>query len=286
MSAEFNVRQSLREWFLPRFRNSVTTVIERKMQPSAKGLRICFLLLGLVGCNSQSADPTQSGGPPAIPGDQKSVFFRWLHASVEVREGKDPNSEIYAAIKRFVTDDQAVLRIQVFRRVHYRSSRTIWADGELPAGWVDSMQACVRLRYNPGEELEFARALVVMDRYTRPTYSLNGFDYVAVSKALAAIEKEERRRLYEYLRDRGTVTDSDGKLVAPSQAEMAPPVSALVLLQQRTGFEAARFNNVLIPVIVQLQGLKGETNGWYKWNANGVGTVKDGAKNVCDGLGP
>jgi hypothetical protein len=156
----------------------------------------------------------------------------------------------------------------------------------MPAGWVDSMQACVRLRYNPGEELEFARALVVMNRYTYPTYSLNGFDYVAVSKALAAIEKEARRRIYEYLRDRGTVKDSDGKAVTPSQAEMAPPVSALVLLQQRTGFEAAHFNNVLIPVIAQFRGLKGETNGWYEWHANGIESVKDGAKNICDGLGP
>jgi hypothetical protein len=69
-------------------------------------------------------------------------------------------------------------------------------------------------------------------------------------------------------------------------ADALLPRRLLVLLQQRTGFEAARFNNVLIPVIAQLRGLKGETNGWYAWHANGIESVKDGAKNICDGLGP
>jgi hypothetical protein len=119
-----------------------------------------------------------------------------------------------------------------------------------------------------------------------PPIHCKSFDYVAVGKALATIEQEERYRLHEFFRNRGTVTDSDGKLVAPTQAEMTPPVSALVLLQQRTGFEAARFNNVLIPVIVSVQGLKGETTGYYAWHANGVESVGDGAKNVCDGIGP
>ena len=257
------------------------------MHPSARGLKICLLLLGLVGCHSQSTDSKQSGNTPSKPGDQTSVFFRWLHAgAVNVREENDPsNFETYAAIKRFVTDDQAVLRTRHFPRVHYPSSRTVWADGESPAGWAESMQACVRLRYNSGEELEFTRALIVMNRWTYPTFSLNNFDWVAVSKALAAIEKEERQRLSDYLRNRGTVHDSDGKVVAPTQAEMAPPVSALVLLQQQTGFEAARFNNVLIPVTVTLRGLKGETDGWYKWYANNFGSLRDEAENVCDGLG-
>ncbi|MCU0763301.1 MAG: hypothetical protein MUF76_10055 [Hydrogenophaga sp.] len=257
------------------------------MRQSIRVLKICFFLLGLVGCNNQSANSTQDNSTLSKPGDQKTVFFRWLDAgAVKVREGKDPNREIYAAIKRFVSDDQAVLRTRLSPRRHYSSSRTVWADGEFPAGWIEYMEACVRLRYNPGEELEFARALVVMNSYTRPTYSLQSFDYVAVGKALAAIEQEERHRLHEFFRNRGTVSDSDGKLVAPTQAEMTPPVSALVLLQQRTGFEAARFNNVLIPVIVSIQGLKNETTGYYTWHANGVESVGDEPENVCDGIGP
>jgi hypothetical protein len=261
-------------------------IIERKMRPSARGLKVCLLLLGLVGCNSQSTEPMQAVATPPKPGEHASVFFRWLQAgAVEAGGGKDPNAEIYAAIKRFVADDQAVLRTRLSPRRHYSSSRTVWADGEIPAGWIEYMEACVRLSYKPGEELDFARALVVVNGYTYPTYALNDFDYVTISKALLVIEEEERRRLYEYFRDRGTVSDSDGKLVAATEAEMAPPVSALTLLQQRTGFEAMRFNNVLIPVIVSVQGRKGETTGWYKWDANSIGTVQDGAKNVCDGLG-
>lgn len=186
-----------------------------------------------------------------------------------------------------MTDDQAVLRTKLFPRVHYSSSRSVFSDGELPAGWVESMQACVRLRYNPGEELEFTRALLVMRGYTEPAYSLSSFDYVSVSKALTAIKDEERYRLSEVLRKRGIVQDSNGQLLAPTQAEMAPPVSALALLKQRTGFEAARFNNALIPVTVSWRGRKGETNGGYIWYANGVGSLNsDGAKNVCDGLAP
>ena len=257
------------------------------MQPCARGLLICFLLLGSLGCSSQSTDSTQKGGAPAKPGEQKGVFFRWLEAgAVAARAETDPNSEIYAAVKRFVTDDQAVLRTELLPRVHYSSSRTVWADGEIPAGWVEIMQACVRLRYKPGEELEFARALIVVNGYTYPTYSLSSFDYVAVGKALTAIKEEERYRLSEFLRKRGAVYDGDGQLVPPTKAEMAPPVSALALLQQRTGFEAARFNNVLIPVIVEWRGRKGEQRGRYTWHANGIEPLDDGGKNVCDGLGP
>jgi hypothetical protein len=255
------------------------------MQPSARGLKIIFLLLGLVGCNDPSTDSAQSGGTPSTRSDQKSVFFRWLDAGAVPGGGEsNANGETYAVLKRFVTDDQAVLRTRLFPRRHYSSSRTLW--GEFPAGWDEYMQACVRLRYNPGDELEFARALVVMKGYTYPTYSLDSFDYVAVSKALAAIKDEERHRLDKYFRARGTVTDSDGKLVAPTPAEMAPPVSALVLLQQRTGFEAARFNNVLIPVTVTVRGLKGETHGGYLWEANALASPMDKGENVCDGLGP